>query len=269
MTTNSALCIPARNEERTIGRLVESADEILRRRMRVIDEIIVIDDRSGDETATVARAAGARVVSTLDHAVGRRGPGGKGDAIRASIAECRSENMMWIDGDMSGLDIGRLADLLRPLDVESGVRLVKGSFDRRDANGRVSDGRLTALTARPLLSLYFPTLATMREPLGGIFAMRTTDARALGLEPDYGVDIGILIDTYVEHGREAIVEVPLGTLSHRSRSLGDLAETAPQICRSILSRVHRYGVAEVLVHREWTATARPPIDRSLILQTVD
>ena len=268
MTTTSALCIPARNEERTIGRLVETADDVLRRRMRVIDEIIVIDDRSGDETAAVARAAGARVVSTLEHAVGRRGPGGKGDAIRASIAVCRSENMMWIDGDMSGLEVGRLADLLRPLD-DPEVRLVKGSFDRRDASDRISDGRLTALTARPLLSLYFPTLATMREPLGGIFAIRTVDARALGLEPDYGVDIGILIDTYVEHGRDAIVEVPLGTLSHRSRPLDDLADTAPQICRSILSRAHRYGVAEVPFHRGWMNSARPPIDRSLILQTVD
>lgn len=269
MTTNSTLCIPARNEERTIGRLVENADQILRRRMRVIDEIVVIDDRSGDETAAVAKAAGARVVSTLDHAMGRRGPSGKGDAIRASIAVCRSEYMMWIDGDMSGLDIARLADLVRPLEDESRIRLVKGSFDRHDTSGRISDGRLTALTARPLLSLYFPALSTLREPLGGIFAMRTRDARALHLEPDYGVDIGILIDMFVEHGRDAIVEVPLGTLSHRPRSLDDLADTAPQICRSILSRAHRYGAADVPSHREWMNTARPPIDRSLILQTVD
>lgn len=269
MTANLALCIPARDEERTIGRLIDDVDEILRRRMRLIDDIIVVDDRSGDETAAVAKAAGARVVSTLDHAMGRRGPSGKGDAIRASIAVCRSENMMWIDGDMSGLDIARLADLVRPLDAEHSVKLVKGSFDRCDVNGRISDGRLTALTARPLLSLYFPDLATLHEPLGGIYAMRTEDARDLWLEPDYGVDVGILIDTHIAHGFEAIREIPLGTLSHRSRSLGDLADTAPQICRAILGRAHRYGMSDVPLHRAWMNSARPPIARSRSLQTVD
>ena len=267
--TTTTLCIPARDEERTIGRLVENADAILRRELRIVDEIVVVDDRSVDETAAVATRAGARVVSTLDHSVDRRGPRGKGDAIRASIAVCRSEYMIWIDGDMSGLDMARLADLVRPLERDESVRLVKGSFDRHDADGRVADGRLTALTARPLLSLYFPALSTMTEPLGGIFAMRTTDARELCLEPDYGVDVGILIDVHVRYGREAIREVSLGSLSHRSRALGDLAETAPQICRAILSRAHRYGVADVPFHRRWMNTARPPVARTLSLQSID
>lgn len=266
---STALCIPARNEERTIGRLVESADEILRRMMGVIDEIIVIDDRSIDETSAVAMAAGARVVSTLDHTVGRGGPKGKGDAIRASIAVCRSEKMMWIDGDLSGVDVRRLVDLVHLLDVDPTVRLVKGSFERLDEEGCVSEGRLTALTARPLLSLYFPALATMREPLGGIFAMRTEDAQRLCLEPDYGVDVGVLIDIHMKYGRQSIVEVPLGTLSHRSRPLSDLADTAPQICRSILSRAHRLGVAEALFDEIRMHATRPPIIRSLRLETVE
>lgn len=269
MTATTTLCIPARNEERTIGRLVEDADQVLRRRLRVVDEILVIDDRSDDETAAVAASAGARVVATIDHVLDRRGPRGKGDAIRASIAVCRSENMLWIDGDMSGLDIARLVDLIRPLETDPSIRLVKASFERRGTNGRTTDGRLTALTARPLLSLYFPELSTLDEPLGGIFAMRTLDARELFLEPDYGVDVGILIDVYAMHGSHAIREVPLGTLSHRSRSLGELADTAPQICRSVLCRAHRYGVADVPFRRHWTNTTRPPVARTLSLQSVD
>jgi glucosyl-3-phosphoglycerate synthase len=269
MTANTALCIPAHNEERTIGRLVETADDILRRRLRVVDEILVIDDRSNDETAAVAANAGARVVSTIEHCTDRRGPRGKGDAIRTSIAVCRSENMVWIDGDMSELDMERLVDLIRPLETDAHIRLVKGSFERRDANGRVSEGRLTALTARPLLSLYFPELSTLAEPLGGIFSMRTADARELFLEPDYGVDVGILIDVFVAHGSKAIREVPLGTLSHRSRPLCELANTAPQICRSIVSRAHRHGVGDVPYRRHWTDTARPPVARTLALQSVD
>lgn len=255
MTATTALCIPARDEERTIGRLVETADEVLRRGSGVVDEILVIDDRSVDETAVVARRAGARVVSTTGHSFGRRAPQGKGDAIRTSIDVCRHDLMLWIDGDMTGLDMARLADLIRPLRADPTIRLVKGSFERHDPEGRVSDGRLTALTARPLLSLYFPPLATLDEPLGGIFAMRTDDARRLlrgpmGLEPDYGVDVGIIIDVLVRYGFDSIVEVPLGQLSHRSRSLTALADTAPQICRAILRRAHQYGVTEVpFVHR--------------------
>jgi glucosyl-3-phosphoglycerate synthase len=269
MRGTTSLCIPARNEERTIGRLVETADEVLRTRMNMIDEILVIDDRSVDETAAVASTAGARVISTLEHFVDRRGPRGKGDAMRVSIAECRTDNLLWIDGDMSGLDMTRLVDLVRPLEAEPEVRLVKGSFERQDASGRVADGRLTALTARPLLSLYFPFLATLREPLGGIFAMRAVDARQLCLEPDYGVDVGVLIDMYTRFGRKGIREVPLGSLSHRSRPLGDLADTAPQICRSILSRVHHHGAAERSSRRNWMNTARPPVARTLALQSVD
>lgn len=269
MRATTALCIPAHHEAPTIGRLVERADELLRRRMGVIDEILVIDDRSDDETARIAVAAGARVVSSLDHAVDRRGPRGKGDAIRASIIVSRSDRMLWIDGDMTDLDLARLADVAQPLDADSEVRLVKGAFDRLDTSGRRADGRLTALTARPLLSLYFPALTTLREPLGGIFAMRTVDARQLCLEPDDGVDVGILIDTYMKYGSRAIREVPLGSLSHRSRALSDVADTAPQICRTILNRAHQYGKAEASLHRTWMNTARPSVDRSRSLQTVD
>lgn len=269
MTANTALCIPARNEERTIGRLVENADDILRRRLRVVDEILVIDDRSEDETAVVAANAGARVVSTADYCADPRGPRGKGDAIRTSIVVCRSENMIWIDGDMFELDMRRLVGLIRPLEADPEVRLVKGSFERRDPNGDVSEGRLTALTARPLLSLYFPELSTMREPLGGIFAMRTSDARELFLEPDYGVDVGILIDVFATYGSKAIREVPLGALSHRSRPLCELADTAPQICRSIVSRAHRHGVADTLYRRSPMNSAREPVARMLSLHTVD
>jgi len=236
----ASICIPARNEAATIGELVGDLRSALVEDLGIVDEIVVVDDDSSDDTARIARNAGARVVSTRESGPSRDKSGGKGDAVWTSIATCESDFIMWVDGDMRGLDVRGLADLLAPLRTDRSVHLVKGSFVRLDSQGNPSEGRLTALTARPLLSFYFPAVANIVEPLGGIYAMRLTDARALDLESDYGIDVGILIDILMQYGPEAIVEVGLGTLSHDSRSLCDLSRTATQVIRTILSRAFKY-----------------------------
>jgi glucosyl-3-phosphoglycerate synthase len=55
--------LPARDEEPTVGRIVESIRRELIERVPLVDEIVVIDSRSSDATAAVAAAAGATVVA--------------------------------------------------------------------------------------------------------------------------------------------------------------------------------------------------------------
>lgn len=229
------MCVPAHNEARTIGDVVST----VRTRLLAtgeIQEILVVDDRSTDGTGDVARRAGARVIETATWCSVNGGSVGKGDAIWASIAACRTELIGWLDGDVSSFDVGPLAAMFRALRGDAAVQLVKGAFDRRDADGRSTEGRLTALTARPLLSLFYPEIADLREPLGGIFAMRTEVAAELSLDPDYGVDIGIVIDVVEMSGRSSLVEVPMGRLEHCSRSLADLKDAASMVSRAIVSR---------------------------------
>lgn len=232
---SATVCIPAHNEVGTIGDVVS----MVRRRLLAtgeIQEIVVVDDRSTDGTGEVARRAGARVIETEMWCSVNGGSVGKGDAIWASIAACRTELIGWLDGDVSSFDVGHLAAMFRTLRGDVAVQLVKGAFDRRDNAGRSVEGRLTALTARPLLSLFYPEIADLREPLGGIFAMHTDVAEELSLDPDYGVDIGIVIDVVEMFGRDALIELPMGSLEHRSRPLAELKESAFMVSRAIVSR---------------------------------
>lgn len=229
------MCIPAHNEVETITQVVSKVrDELVS--SGVVHEVLVIDDRSTDGTGDAARRAGARVIETETWCSVNGGSIGKGDAIWASIAACRTDLIGWLDGDVSSFDVGHLAAMFRVLRDDATVQLVKGAFDRRDGNGHAIEGRLTALTARPLLSFFYPEVADLREPLGGIFAMRTSVAEELSLDPDYGVDIGIVLDVVEMFGRDALVEIPMGTLEHRSRPLAELKDSASMVSRAILSR---------------------------------
>ena len=232
---SATLCIPARNEAATIGKIVRNIRESLAYR-DIVQEILVVDDRSDDGTGDIARNAGARVIRTEDWCALNGGSIGKGDAIWASVAACSTDLIGWVDGDLTHFDMYSLRAMFSILRQDPRTHLVKGAFDRVNRDGAIVEGRLTALTARPLLGFFYPELALLNEPLGGIFALRTSEAAELFMDPDYGVDVGILIDQYEKFGGEAIREVSMGTLSHLSRPLAALADTAQMISRAILSR---------------------------------
>src|ERR1044071_129399 len=109
---------------------------------------------------------------------------------------------------------------------------VKASFSRRA-------GRVTALTARPLLQTYFPELLRFEQPLGGIMAARRSLLRRLKFESDYGVDIGLLIDASQAGAR--LAEVDIGHIEHDSHDLDTLGQMATQVARAILDRAAVYG----------------------------
>ena len=69
----------------------------------IVDELIVLDDRSTDDTARVAAHAGARVVSIDDvHAAHGRGHG-KGNALWATLLVSHGDFVVWCDGDVTTL----------------------------------------------------------------------------------------------------------------------------------------------------------------------
>ena len=170
-TTVSA-CIPARDEEDTVGAVVTAIRDALvvdaerSHGHPLIDEIVVVDDHSSDRTAEVAAAAGARVVdasAVLSH----HGQGhGKGEALWKSVHQSSGDLVVWVDADIVDFDPGFLIGLLGPLLTDPSLAFVKGHYHRPEADG-VGGGRVTELLARPLLSLYFPELAEIAQPLAG------------------------------------------------------------------------------------------------------
>ncbi len=186
------LCFPCRDEAATIGELVTSARRDLVDETGLVDELMVLDDRSTDETNIVAAAAGATVVHIDDihsvHGVGH----GKGNALWASLIASTGDLVVWCDGDVTSFTPDWVVRLLAPLVADDSVTLVKASYHRPITAG--GGGRTTELVARPLLSLFVPGLAALAQPLSGEFAGRRAVLEAIPFVEGWGVEIAMLID---------------------------------------------------------------------------
>lgn len=232
------IAIPAKDEESTIGQLVGRLSETLRSTGAEHAEILVVDDRSSDNTANIARDAGARVIHTTNVCSTSSGSAGKGDAIWAAVHQCDTALIGFVDADLTDLQPDRILSMFAPLSADSSLQLVKGALTRTHDGVATGPGRVTALTARPLLALLRPEVADITDPLSGLFATRTETIGSLWLDCDYGVDVGVLLDIADGFGADAILEVEVGNISHRRRSLDQLSATAEQVARAIIARAH-------------------------------
>lgn len=220
-----AVIIPARNEADTLSSVLEAIlvhDEF-------IDELIVVDDHSEDATSSEALNHGAKVVEHL-------GPIGKGSAMAAGVAASSSELIVFLDADVTNTSSQYVARLLQPLLERPEIQLVKGFYERPLFDLPTGGGRVNDLAARPILSLLFPGLDEVRQPLAGETALRRTVFDALTLEPGYGVEIALLIDVARHAGLGALAQVDLGVRRHRNRSLDELRPMAQEILRVALAR---------------------------------
>jgi glucosyl-3-phosphoglycerate synthase len=230
------VCLPARDEEATVGRIVGVIRRELFDHVGLVDEILVVDDGSADGTSAAARSAGARVVAT-SAILPEHGPSrGKGDAMWRGLHEAEGDIVVFCDADVRNFGPRFVVGLLGPLLTDDGLGLVKGFYER-PLDGRPGEGgRVTELVARPLLSLLFPGLTTVVQPLAGECAGRRDVLEAVPFVDGYGVEMGLLVDVTRRFGVDAIGQVDLGTRVHRNRPLGDLAEQSMAILQTALDR---------------------------------
>jgi glucosyl-3-phosphoglycerate synthase len=235
-----SVCLPARDEAATIGEIVRE----IRGRLvdasapdsGLVDEVVVIDDTSTDETAAVARRAGARVVGEAE-LLPEAGPGsGKGNALWKSLHACRGDLICWLDADLRSFRADTVTKLLEPLIVDAGTVLVKASYTRSFEGAPTGGGRVTELVARPLLSLLFPKLADIVQPLGGEYAARRDALEVLPFVEGWGVELGLLVDVVERFGRDAVAQVDLGTREHRNRPVNELGAQSLAIIATALRR---------------------------------
>ncbi len=241
-----SVIIPVLNESETIVPVVEFA-----RRDPRVSQVIVVDDGSIDGTPELAHAAGATVVtSTLL---------GKGASMEDGMWAASNEVLLYLDGDLRDLREDLVAAMTQPV-VEGKADFVKAKFSR-------TAGRVTTLTARPLLRVFFPELAHFEQPLGGIIAVRRSLLRRLRFEDDYGVDVGLLLDAAAAGAR--LAEVDIGHLEHDSHPLEVLGDMAVQVVRTLLERAARYGRLQLSHIREVSEVERRmQSELSIVLQKV-
>src|SRR6187401_2547836 len=80
-----SVCMPARDEEATVGHIVATVRRRLMEKVALVDEVVVIDDGSTDATAESARWEGARVHAVDDLLPDLPRGSGKGNALWLSL----------------------------------------------------------------------------------------------------------------------------------------------------------------------------------------
>ncbi|MDR2623668.1 MAG: glycosyltransferase [Methanobrevibacter sp.] len=213
-----SIVIPSYNEERDIGTIVSIVKKI-----SYVDEVIVVDDGSYDKTAIKASEAGAVVISHTSNQ-------GKGSAIETGLKHSKGDIIAFIDGDLQNLSPKQVDAMIKPI-MEGKTDITKTKFKREH-------GRVTELTAKPLLNFFFPEI-NLEQPLSGQFAGKRSDLVKIRLEKDYGVDVGIILDA--DANGLKVEEVDIGEIKHDSSSLEDLHNMANEVVRTVVNRSMEYG----------------------------
>jgi glucosyl-3-phosphoglycerate synthase len=235
-----SVVLPALNEEPTVGAIVEVIRRAFVEDIPLVDELVVIDSGSTDRTAAVAADAGARVVP-VDAILPAHGHvPGKGEALWKSLFVTDGDLLVFLDSDVQAFDPCFVVGLLGPLISDPDVGYVKGLYDRPVATTEgllaTGGGRVTELTARPLLGALWPHLSGFVQPLSGEYAGRRRLLERVPFVSHYGVELGLLIDLAELAGVDALAQVDLGTRRHRHQTDAALGRMAGQILQTALAR---------------------------------
>ena len=237
-----SVCLPARNEARTIGPILEALLPL--REQGVVDQVVVVD-HSNDRTADIASQLGAEV-HVQEKLRPELGPVlGKGDAMWRSLDVLSGELICFLDADSECFGAHYVCGLLGPLLTDPEISFVKGFYRRplRIAGAVLPDGggRVTALTARPALQLFYPELAGFEQPLAGEVAARRELLERLPFVTDYGVDVALLLDAHASLGLDALAQVDLAVRQNAHQPLRDLGPMAFSVLHAMATRLVRDG----------------------------
>ncbi|GAA0985625.1 glucosyl-3-phosphoglycerate synthase [Acrocarpospora macrocephala] len=235
-----SLVIPARDEAATIFDIVAGLRAALMKDAPLLDELVVIDSNSSDATATHAERAGATVYRASEILPEQGDYHGKGEALWKSLFVTSGDLLVFVDADLTEWGPHFVTGLLGPLLTSPATMLVRAAYTRirtgSDGSTSPDGGRVTELLARPLLSLHWPELTGVVQPLAGEWAVRRGLMESLSIPVGYGVELSTLVDTHCLHGLDSIAQVHLGARAHRHRSDRDLALTAAELLNVAQSR---------------------------------
>jgi glycosyltransferase involved in cell wall biosynthesis len=200
-----------------------------------IDDIVVVDDGSQDETANAARSAGATEVITQSNA-------GKGAALSTAFraARERAEIFLLLDGDL-GASAAEAVKLIVPIErgeADMVVGLLPPDPDFAATGQSGGSGFVVRLANR---GIERATGKTFQQPLCGQRAVRREVLDVLSSAKDgnifargFGVEVGLTIGALragfrvveVEtHFRHKVTGADFSGILHRARQYRDVART--------------------------------------------
>ncbi|MEN6571131.1 MAG: glucosyl-3-phosphoglycerate synthase [Anaerolineaceae bacterium] len=236
-----SLAMPALNEEKTVGKVISKVKTALMDEIPLLDEMVLIDSNSSDKTREIAEDLGVKTYIHQEILPDLGARAGKGEALWKSLLVTKGDLIAWIDTDIVNIRPHFVYGILGPLLVNPNVQFVKGFYKRPLKVGAKmqagSGGRVTELTARPLLNLFYPELSGVIQPLSGEYAGRRKALEGAVFYSGYGVETGLLIDIFERYGLSAIAQVDLLERIHHNQELEALSKMSFAIIQTVLHKL--------------------------------
>jgi glucosyl-3-phosphoglycerate synthase len=262
-TFTVSVVVPTRNTAGTIAATIGQIAGLAE--LGLVDEILVVDADSKDGTAQVAHAAGADVVDENDLHPELGPTRGKGDAMWRSLSQVTGDVVVFVDGDIADFGGHFITGLLGPLITDPSKSFVKGTYRRPfrqlDVEQPSGGGRVTELTAKPLLGLTVPELSGFDQPLAGEVAGRRELFESVPFFTGYGVEIAMLVDVWAMVGIKGMAQVNLGTKRNSHQSLAALNRMATEVAEALSATLQRLGLPET-----GTLLPAPGVEPSLLVR---
>lgn len=238
-----SVCLPTLNSGETLDDILTSIANTLVINNPLVDELAIIDGGSTDNTVAIAEKHGAKVFYDKDAFLGMPPGQGKGEALWKSVFHLSGDIIAWVDSDIKNFDPRFVYGTVGPLLKDRSLGYIKSFYKRPiKINGNLQSeggGRVTELTARPLLDLFYPDLAYFVQPLSGEYAGRREVFESVPFVSGYGVESGLLIDIYDSYGLDAMAQVDLDIRVHDNQPLSALGKMSFGIAQTILTRLVR------------------------------
>jgi glucosyl-3-phosphoglycerate synthase len=246
-----SLALPTLNEEKTIGPILEVCVRDLMERYPLLDEVIVMDSNSSDNTRKIVESFGIPVYIHQEVLPQYGARPGKGEALWKSLYMTSGDIVIWTDTDIHDYHPRFVLGLLGPLLLRKALGFVKGFYRRplkTRAGGleRGKGGRVTELSARPLFNLFYPELTGIIQPLAGEYGGRREVLEQLTFTSGYGVETCMLIEVVKKFGLPSIAQVDMLERIHNNQALYDLSKMSFAILQTVISRIEKEHGTKIL-----------------------
>ena len=244
-----SLCLPTLNEAKTIAKEIIIMKSELMSRFPLVDELVVIDSGSTDNTVAIARSFGADVYDANAILPDLEQFKGKGENLWKALYVTNGDIIVYIDADIKNIHHRFAFGLIGPLLRFDNIKYVKAFYDRPISIGKnrirpTGGGRVTELVIRPLFSLFFPELTQILQPLSGEYAGFREVFETIPFPIGYGIETSMILDIYDKWGLEVIAQVDLDRRIHRNQDTKALGRMSFAILKTFINRQKNLGLGE-------------------------